>query len=717
MSETSGEVATDESPRGPSLSVPSWIVLALVGLAPTIFATGFSNYEAVKEIALVGGLGAALAWWGVLVWRERSVAVAAGRAATLAILFGVYVLAASAWAPNALSGLWEAAQLAALAVVVLLVLAPVGRALRLFDFATAVAVGAGVAGVTGILDLVGVGVFTVIWDPPGPTGAFDAMEFATAYYAVALPVLMASIFRYAGRWRVLFAVAFALAGFHFGLMAGWEMAAIFAGVCAAAALILFAFERLRATIALTPALILLGALAVFVAVGQWGFEPPEPTSEATSLPHLSKPDFDERDYKASGRVRNIVFSPDRMESITSWESRDYLLGVSTEMFAEQPIVGHGAGAWWALQTKHIDMDHPYVSGWFDWYPAFRSPHNGAAKLMVEYGLTGLILFALFVVAALGVVVASVGAGGDPTEWMLDHWALLASGLAGLVFLFLTPLLELAPAALTWAVALAIGLRLSAERLGFRGWTQRWSLGADEEGGALAPVMGVTVIAVVLGVAMVALSVLNLGAGVHRGHADHLMLRTAYEDAIEAYEASERWLPTQGDVPLNIAIAAARTGEHDRLAEAAERAVEMRPHDVRALERRGRVELGGNKGEVLHYARRAVEAFPNSFAARKLLIAAHDVRGEHEKSIEAALEMLDKDPPRSYRAQLHLTVGDVYSEIMEDTDNAKKHYERALDLVDAPQRQIKLKDKIEKLDESGEGGPPMMAPPGDDGHGH
>lgn len=263
MSESSPEDVQSSSRASISLAAPSWIVLFLLALTPPLFATGFSNFELLKELVLVGGVGVALVLWGIQAVRSRAVSMMAGRVTVLMLVFGLYALAATLWADNQLLGLWHSLHFVALAGVVLIVTSPVGRPLRFYDIALASGIGAALAAACGLLDLAGVGLFTAVWNPPGATGAFDAMEFATAYYVVVLPVLLGAIFRFPGRSRISFAVCFGLAGFHFALMSGWGVGAIFAATCLVAVLIVFAFQRTEAVMVLTPVVVLLGVLAVF----------------------------------------------------------------------------------------------------------------------------------------------------------------------------------------------------------------------------------------------------------------------------------------------------------------------------------------------------------------------------------------------------------------------------------------------------------------------
>jgi len=188
-------------------------------------------------------------------------------------------------------------------------------------------------------------------------------------------------------------------------------------------------------------------------------------------------------------------------------------------------------------------------------------------------------------------------------------------MAGLVFMFFTPLLSLASAALSWVVALGVLARVSAEYNDFAGWSRIWRprAGALRVGALLATVAGL---------AMLVPTALNAGATFYRGHADHLMQNAEYARAIEAYKTVERWYPAAGDVPLNIGLAAARIGRLEEVANWVDLAVQRRPHDVRALTLKGKYLISQrDPAGAVDLGNRAVAAFPNSLGARNLLIAA------------------------------------------------------------------------------------------------
>ncbi len=699
MSESSADAVQQSANAEIKLAAPSWIVLILLALTPPLFATGFSNFELFKELVLVGGVGLALVLWGIQALRNRAVSMMAGRVTVLMLVFGLYTLAACLWADNQLLGLWHSLHFVALAGVVLIITSPVGRPLRFYDFAVATGVGAAIAGIFGLLDLAGVGVFTVVWNPPGATGAFDAMEFAGAYYVVALPILLGAIFRFPGRSRIFFAVCFGLAGFHFALTSGWGWGAIFAAVCVAAVLLVFAFQRAEAVMVLTPVVVLLGVIAVFLAIAQWGLPQPEATSYATSLPYVLQPEEAVPNKATKARVENPVFSADRTESVQSALARSYLLDVGTSLFSERPIIGHGAGSWWPLQTKRPHIDHPFVQGMFATYPAFRSPHDGAITLLVEYGLIGLVLFVLWLAAAFAVTLGALGRRTERVGWITEHWALLTAGLAGLTFMLFTPLLELAPAALTWVGAMAVLTRFSASLNDFRGWSSVWAARTGEEGGP-SPVTGAAVLAILIGAGILVPTFLNTVAGYYRGRADQFMLDTLYSRAIASYRQVDDWYPAFGDVPLNIGIASSRTGELDKATDAVKRAVELRPYDVRALVLRGRVQMGtSNRVPTIRMGKRALAAFPNSVAATDLLVSAYDVNGHYNEAISQADDFLKRDPPKVVKVKLHMLAGDIYKEVLKQPAEAAKHYKQALQMVENPQRRAKLQKKISELEKA------------------
>ncbi len=554
MTTTSSDADSTHS----TLGIPSWMVLFIVAAAPVVFATGFSEFEVVKQFVLTGGAALALVVWGAGLVSRRRVGMVAGRVVSILVVFGVFVGASILWSPGALYGALHASHFLALVAVVVILSAPLERPVRFLDFAIAVSVGVGLSGVFGLLDLAGVEVFTQVWDPRGATGPFGSMEFAVAYYAVALPVAVAGT-QYVDGWvRLVFGLAAMLGAVHFGLVADWTFVSMFVAVAVVTVCLILAFEGIETSTVLAP----IGAMVAFVVLvgfvaAQLVSVADEPT-EATALPALERgPGVSDRVLEEK-TLRNPAFAIGRMEAVRSMEVREYLAGVSFDLFQERPFVGRGAGAWWRLQTKQINIDHPAVQQRFVHYPAYRSPHNGLSKLVVEYGLVGLALFGLWLAGCLAIGVGALGRSGEHSDLIVEQWGLWAAVLGGLVFAALTPLIELAAPAAVWFGAVGVLTRRSAAVNGYTGASMRWTIGGGgSDGGAPRVAAGAAAVAVGVGIAAVAAA--NTVSQLYRGWGDHLMLRTYYERAIEQYEAADRWMPAHGDVVYNIVRAKARLG--------------------------------------------------------------------------------------------------------------------------------------------------------------
>jgi tetratricopeptide (TPR) repeat protein len=742
MSESNQDGAAEKSTPEAPLGAPTWVLLILLAVAPAAFATGLSNFEALKELLLVGGMGLATVMWGIGTLRRRASTLTPGRVVVLMLLFAAYALAATLWADNRLLGLWESLHFVALAAAALIVSAPIGRPLRFKDLAAASGIGAAIAALFGILDLAGVGIFTVVWDPAGPTGPFDAMEFGVAYYVVVLPILLAAAIRFAGRARILFGLSTLLAAFHFALLSSWVWAAIFAGVCVLSAFIVGALRRPQSLKVIVSSVILAAIVGVFMAVAQFGLGLDTEPTDATSLPQvMESPRLDlARIERAEGQVQNMLFSADRTESVRDWEAHSYLLAVGGELFADKPVVGRGAGSWWPSQTSKPVAEHPYVLEMFEHYPAFRSPHNGLLKILVEYGLVGLMLFGLWLLAAFAVALGALVGGGAPGEhgkgepaqgaqanWVLEHWAMLSAALAGLAFMLFTPLLSLAPAALVWVLALAVLARVSAGFNDFRGWSRVWQASApkDGEGRNRALLKGGAAAAVVVGLGILVPTVLNTGAAFHRGRADQLMRATVYEEAIEAYKAAHSWYPAYGDAAINIGLASTQIGRLIEAEEWVHRAAEMRPHDVRAIVLKGRMLLRHpDTPMVVGLGNQAVAAFPNSVEARNLLISALDLQARYEEAAIQANELIKRGPPPAQIGELHKLVGDLYADFLGNPAKALRHYKAAIKFTQSREMQAKLQQKVDKIGETldrrrrlREGKPVRPTPPDAAGHQH
>jgi tetratricopeptide (TPR) repeat protein len=716
MSDATNDEGKSAASDGAGLGVSTWIIMVMLALVPPIFATGFSSYETLKNIVFAGGSSIALVVWAVETVRAGRISMVAGRVGIIWILWGLYSLAGAAWGPNQLLGLVEGVHLASIAVVGTIVLAPAGRPMRFRDLANAVAVGAGIAGVFGLLDLMGVGVFTRVWDPPGATGAFDAREFAVGYYAVAMPILMAAIWRYADAIRYVFAAAFVMAAAHFALTAGWTVFVIFAGAVLFAWLIVVVFQRANAAQVLYPAVAMGVLVAILVGATQVMFTASPETSDATSLPFLKRPNVVSDKQRNERMVRNPVFAIGRTEAMLDHEMHEYLLEVSGRYISEKPLIGHGAGAWWSTQTDRIDPDHPFVAEMFEVYPAFRSTHNGYTKLLVEWGGVGLALFALWVLGVLGVSIRALSKVEERPEWMMEHWALLTAFLAGLVFMGFTPMLEFSPGVLVWACAGAVMLRLAGIATSYEGSTSIW------ESESSTQVLSACLLAGIIGAGMLTPTFMNGMAERYRGAGDQFMLRTRFQPAINNYQKADDWYPAHGDVAYNVALAARKLGELEQLHEYVDYALELRPFDVRVLNLKGHTLLQEQEQlKALQVGRRAIEAFPNSQRAQTIVISALDLTEQFKTAVEQAEAYVERDPPVSARIRMYTMIGDFYFDIFSQYGKAKEAYEKAAALMSQGTERNNLQEKIQGLEKQienqrrmREGKPPL---PDSDGHQH
>lgn len=689
------------------LGVSSWGLVILVAALPAAHAPGLSNFEALKELLLIGGTGVALAMWGIGALRSARVRVAPAPAAILGVIFALYTLGATLWAAQKLWGLWESLHFVALGVALLITAAPSGRALRFGDLAAALGAGALGAAIFGLLDLAGLGVFRAIWDPVGPAGTFDAVEFGAAYFVVVLPIIWGGVLGARRARRVFLTISFLVSVFYFVLLSGWIWAGIFALVNIFSAVVVGALRRPQSLQVLVPAIALSAIVGVMAGGIAIGFGQPPAPGEATQLPRLTlanPPDAEHLTRGDSARDE-LLFAADRMESVRALQAHAYLLSVGASLIAQKPLLGSGAGAWWPAQTEFPHQDHAFGAAEFEFYPAFRSPHNGATGLLVEYGVVGFLLFFTWIFAILAVALGALmrrteeddGAKGArqgvSTHWVVEHWAMLSAAMAGLVFMLFTPLLTLAPAALSWVVTLGVLARVSAEYNEFSGYSRAWQprAGALRVGAWLATLGGL---------AMLVPTALNAGATYYRGHAEYWMRNAEYARAIDAYKTVEQWYPAAGEVPLNIGLAAARIGRLEEVPDWVDLAVQRRPYDVRALTLKGQLSLSqSDPVAALRFGNRAVAAYPNSLAARNLLIAALQTQQRYAEAVAQAEAMIAREPPAHARVELEQLIGLLQSDFLKNPAQAKIHYQQAAKFTESDAMRQKLEQMIVLMEAS------------------
>lgn len=283
--------------------------------------------------------------------------------------------------------------------------------------------------------------------------------------------------------------------------------------------------------------------------------------------------------------------------------------------------------------------------------------------------------------------------------------MLTAALAGLVFMFFTPLLSLAPAALSWVLALGVLARVSAEYNDFSGWSSAGQVGSVEDGtlkdGSSRNTRALKIyawLATLIGLGILIPTALNASATFYRGQGDRWMLSADYQRAIDAYLSAERWYPAGGDASLNIGLASAHLGRLEEASEWVERAAKMRPYDARALTLKGRLLLRDpDPSKAIGLGNQAVAASPNSFAARNLLIAALALQRRYDEAVEQAEAMIARDPPTYERAELETLIAEMQSDFLQSPAKAKIHYEEALKYTESAAMRERLAQRIEKME--------------------
>lgn len=675
------------------LGVDSWIVLLALVMVPAVFATGFSQFETVKEILFAILAGGGLAIWGGAVIAGRKISLTAGRITSVLVAFVAFALVSIAWASN-----WQPAAASALhwlsmGALFLLVVAPVGRPIRFRAFGLAVSVGLLTTAAFGLLDLAGVGLFTTVWDPPGAAGAFDAREFAIGTYAVGLPIVAAAVIREEGVARILAAVALLAASVHFGLTSSGIFLGIYAGVLGVVAVVvgvLQGFDRMALLVGVLGALTVSTGLAVGASLV--GPEPGRAT-DATQLPWAKAGTPENEPTKAE--IRDPRFAIRRIEEAPNWEARNYLVGIAFDLFRDQPVIGQGPDGWWANQTKHPRAEEPLVQGMIERYPAFRAPHNGFALVMVELGAIGLLLLALWLSAVIGITTAALGTKTEPEDWIIDHFALSAAATAGVGVAIFTPALQLASATVLLTVALGLLVRESAAVNEYKGLSEVWTINGD--GRRLDVTLFCGVLPVLLGVAAIGFAAWWGYAEYYRSWGDLAMLRGKHQMADEKYEKADQIMGGSGEVLFNRALAKRRLGQFAKSVDVVNAAAKLRPYDARIVNTVAALHIRHREyADAAKAARRAVELFPNFIEARRNLAAALDLQGRMEDAANELVEVLELDPPDGVRGQVHRDLAEYYEGPLDNPKKALEHYEKALPLLPPQLVKIHIEPKLKVL---------------------
>ncbi len=716
-----------------SLSLSTLLVLALTAVVPLAVATGFSNFERPRQLVLALMAALALASWGVDVVRGKGPQIASVGTLALGGAFFAVVIASLTW-----SNLWEFGALSvvswtALAVVFLVLVAPVGRRATFLDWTTAVGAGAIGAGGMGLYEFFTSTSIHPVWDVAGVTGGFDAMAFAAAYYVLVVPLLAAAVSLSSGARRWFMALALLVAMVHLGLVIDPLMLGTLVGAMAIAALLVALvgkspqLGRRAALTAVGSALIVAVALA-----GYLGFDRPETENVAIDLPRVTMSPESLEEMARQQRPTWWFFRADRMEAPVDYRYRSYLNSVTRGLWDKEPVIGHGAGGWALMQTDVVDDSDPVVNQIFDRYPSFASPHSDYARISVEQGGLGLILFLLWLAGILTALVRGVRARSESAtedeEFSIVTWALATAVISGMAMMAFVPVLELISSAVIWmgAAALAVGYAATHSR------DSQWLNTYDAAGSSMAVRAPVALLAFCIAVALVVPSAQHGQAAMERAHADNLMMEGRFNKAIPLYTAAHEAYPAHGEVLYNAAIAYYMMGQSEQAWELMHEALEMRPYDALLLTHSARLAIRtGRVDTAKEKSREAVRTAPNYVEAYGVYGAALQRRARYLSAAELFAAYLDRNPPIDQRGPMRINYATILSKQLDMPKEALEQYEIALDELPAGPERMLIHDRIEaveaqiereRLEAAGKPVPPGLRPEAfehhhDHGHGH
>lgn len=740
-------LTVDPPPASSSPTLVLIICAATISILPALFATGYTSYEDFKRYGFALLMCAALLAWGVDLARKRALTLYAGRTSLLLLAFGVLAPLSVLWSTTkgfALSQSIYWCGLAALGMMVLS-LRSAHQVVTRWLFGAA-GLGTALAALTGLLDRAGVGVFTIVWDSPGATGAFDTMEAASAYYAVALPLLLGGALGFKDKLvRGLSAAGLVLGALHLGLSLQ-SFAPLSLGVALALGVGLGAYAgalKGRRLVELAGAALVTAALiGGGVALRGSSLETTAPESDALPLVDMMTKDIN-LDSKLSSVPRNPRFAFERPESMSTQAegAREHLNATILELGQRQLLLGQGSGGWRLNQT----LDNPapdaflFTKDKFDHYAAFSSPHNGLGLVWVELGLLGLVFFGGFLVAALllgarGILALDAESDFERQDARFILIALWMAAISGVLAMWWSMFLELPEAAALWIMALALALRLSAlspeVRQKTQGWRQPWHLDQNKRASAAL----VAALMMVASVAALIPTGLELVAGYHRGVADQFMLRARHSDARAAYLRAAATSPNRGLDLYNAALASYRTAQLTTMRDELEQALALNPNDARILNLLGMVALRQRRfKDAANHAKAALLRYPTFVEAYRVLATAQNLSADFQDSADTLNKVIGLKPPKSTLGPLYYELAQLYEGPLGKPALAIESYEKAVKNLDTgfiherstrQLAELKRRTAHDRLVREGKPIPPELMPKNDehnhapgDGHNH
>ncbi len=357
----------------------NYLLLLALAITPPLFGTAFTRYEWLKGSVLLLFTGLAAIAWGVSVFRGKKTQWKNAKASALLLGFGVFSVLSLIWTPNAGFGLENA--LMWLMFSVLSFLFATTQSKTMFENAP-IAIGIGVIIASGMsfADLLGVGVFSSIWDAPGAAGAFDSVNQAGTYFFLATSLLLLS-FPNATGWRRIFTIASLVVGAAaFGMIASISIIHI--------ALLLALVVAIWMSSKDPSIFIVAGGVVAVIVITFFSIPRPDVTKTISNkLPVV----YDEGvknigDIKSS-KIQNTGFDINR---IADGEfGRDFSTLVK-DIFSRDfsaILIGEGAGSWWLIQNPTLPKTE------FQYYSVRR---DSPGLPLFELGLLGIFFLVGFV---------------------------------------------------------------------------------------------------------------------------------------------------------------------------------------------------------------------------------------------------------------------------------------------------------------------------------